>query len=587
MVREALISAATLAGLVGLACLYNNGQSMNRVTREAEMLEEDIIALTEDTNQTDLDFLTDMGWLEEAAQADLPSEIIEDIKLYQEQEGKAGGGRKQIPQVKNCMKKQPCIDKAQESVARWSANSKQYITANPARLLKPINTNYASAGGEEDEHAGSAIAKDFNMCTPEDDAVPCEEGEDVLKNYNQYANSDPKNQFSAHPAVQSAIEDLADSTAMQNALRSMGASAPRDAGNAFSRRAAKVFLVVPNGAPFSMPESYQFRYGNYWRWFKNFNSRYLGVATPNGSNRVNTHFWFLRQDKVLKSIMKTPAKVSNRFPWRRFDQLMLNSQATAAQPKLTGTIQAIWETIDAKGMASEFNVGQDCATIWFHQYVPQDILDLSDSMFQEDYMKKLDSACTIIHVWVGFQQNQYDTDAVRVIQYIQGLLQPSQLSATSADPQMRRWYFIDDLEDLVGDAGKTLGDQIYNDIALERARATCLLATKGNDLGAVFEAANDRYDEYYSYQDGTTTVNAYAAETTAYGADGADYSLGYEADGTTTASFSGDTTTAGEPSIPDYRCCGIGYAAKKYDANMEACCDDGSTAASEADCFLL
>merc|ERR1712048_578688 len=566
------------------------------VRREAEVLEEDIINLTEDVNQTDLDFLTDMGWLDESTgniQADLPTEIIEDIKIYQnqnnpDQEGKAGGGRKQIPQVKNCMKKQACIDRAQESIAKWATNSKQYITANPSRLLKPINTNYASAGGEEDEFAGSDTAKDFNMCTPNDDAVPCENNDDDLFNYNKYQNNDPKNQLSAHPEVQSLIEDLGDSTAMQNALKAMAAAGPRDAGNTFSRRAAKIFLVVPSGAPFSMPESYSFRYGNYWRWFKNFNTKYMGVASPGGTNRVNTHFWFLRQDKVLKSIMKTPAKVSNRFPWRRFDQLMLNAQQTAAQPKLTGTIQAIWETIDTKGMGSEFNVGQDCATIWFHQYVPQDILDLSDSMFQEDYMKKLDNACTVIHVWVGFQQNSYDTDAIRVIQYIQGLLQPSQLSATSVDPQLRRWYFINDLQDLTGDAGKNLADQIYNDIALERARATCLLAAKANDLGAIFEANNDRYDEYYSYDnnDATTTADAYDSgiTTTSYDANGDDYSLGYEADATTTAAAG---TTAGTPGIPDYRCCGIGFAAKKYDANVEACCDDGSTAASEADCFLL
>ena len=46
-------------------------------------------------------------------------------------------------------------------------------------------------------------------------------------------------------------------------------------------------------------------------------------------------------------------------------------------------------------------------------------------------------------------------------------------------------------------------------------------------------------------------------------------------------------STAGTPGVPDYKCCGIGFTAQKYDANNQACCEDGSVAASEADCFLL
>merc|ERR1712127_232514 len=105
-----------------------------------------------------------------------------------------------------------------------------------------------------------------------------------------------------------------------------------------------------------------------------FNQKYIGVGVKEGANRINMHMWFLRQDKNLKTIMRTPAKTSNKFPWRRFDQIMLPNQNTAAQPQIADTLTALWDTIDAKGMASETTEGQDCFTIWFHQYIPADVL---------------------------------------------------------------------------------------------------------------------------------------------------------------------------------------------------------------------
>jgi hypothetical protein len=139
----------------------------------------------------------------------------------------------------------------------------------------------------------------------------------------------------------------------------------------------------------------------------------------------------------------------------------------------------------------------------------------------------------------------------------------------------------------MGEEGNALMDKVYNDIAIERSRATCLFAQSGSDLGAVFEANNERYDEYYSYGDSTTT-NSYGLATSAM-EDNA-YGVTYETEdygNTSAAAADYDETSAGEPGLPDYRCCGIGFGAKKYDANAEACCEDGSVAASEADCFLL
>merc|ERR1711920_347588 len=135
---------------------------------------------------------------------------------------------------------------------------------------------------------------------------------------------------------------------------------------------------------------------------------------------------------------------------------------------------------------------------------------------------------------------------------------------------------------------------IYNDIALERARATCLLATGAHDLGAVFEEQQNRYDEYYNYGEDSTTTGYDFGSTTAVVPDATEaaYDVTYAvAEEGATASYSDESmpaqTTAEDLGPPDFKCCGIGFNGKKYDTKTEACCEDGSTAASEADCFLL
>ena len=564
MVREAIISAATLAGLIGLATYYNGPSAAVDTGRVARAADDIDLVLEEPNEFADAVFKEDF-------------QLPDDVLFFQdegEQGGRAGGAKKQIGQVKNCMKNAKCTERAQESVKSWASSSERYITANPSRLLKAVNTNY-----EEAEN-------DFGFCTPNDDAVPCDgASSDPLAFYKANANPNAAEQFSANADVQALIDGLGDSQAMQDALAALNPEGLRDSNNAFSKRAAKVFLVIPNGVPVSMPENYMNKFGNYWRWFKQFNKNYIGVAVPGGVNRVNMHMWFLRQDKTLKTIMRTPAKTSNKFPWRRFDQIMLPNQNTAAQPRIAGTLSSLYDQIDAKGMAADSTEGQDCFTIWFHQYIPADVLDLSDSLFQEETMVNLEKSCSIIHVWVGMSALG-DSSTVKVVQYLQGLLQPSQLTSSSADPQLRKYYFIDSLDSLVGQEGANLAAQIYNDIALERNRATCLLATGSNDLGAVFDAAADRYDEYYAYGDDATTTTSGFDYSTAE-AEGVTSGLAYEEEATTVASYEAVETTAIDLGEPDFKCCGIGFGATKYDAKRQACCEDGSVQASEADCFLL
>merc|ERR1712048_822383 len=137
MVKDTIISAATLAGLVGLACLYQNGVFHNhltalRVKRDlaTELLNEfdqPIVGVDDQQNQiqkdllddeflseefyqqADYDFLKGMGFLDEDVDmTDVPEELVEDVVFYQNnrnnnnnqklkkrtsaQGGKAGGG---------------------------------------------------------------------------------------------------------------------------------------------------------------------------------------------------------------------------------------------------------------------------------------------------------------------------------------------------------------------------------------------------------------------------------------------------------------------------------------------------------------
>merc|ERR1712019_223988 len=99
---------------------------------------------------------------------------------------RAGGAKKQISQVKNCMKSAACTDRAQAAVKTWSSNAVQYISSNPSRLLKPVVAGY------DDEE----VENDFGFCTPNDDAIPCDGASaDPLANYNANANASPKEQF--------------------------------------------------------------------------------------------------------------------------------------------------------------------------------------------------------------------------------------------------------------------------------------------------------------------------------------------------------------------------------------------------------
>merc|ERR1712048_1021189 len=189
------------------------------------------------------------------------------------------------------------------------------------------------------------------------------------------------------------------------------------------------------------------------------------------------------------------------------------------------------------------NEGQDCAILWFHQYLPSDLINLADSYTQE-MIEKLDEACNFIHYWVGFN----DPAEKKALAYIQGLMQPAQLKKTVIDPELRNWFYVENMEALSSENNENLMAQTYNSIALDRTRSKCLLSTKAVHLSDTItefltdEARYAEYDNQFNLEDQTEIP-----------------------------------TTEGANVEPQYACCGIGYSGTVYNSLEAECCptDDG------------
>lgn len=575
---EAVVSAATIAALVGLATIYNNGDSIrNRREAVLDSINDSADFLNSLEGDADADFLfmKELGFFD--AGFDVPEEFQEDVAMYQEGGDGRAGGRKQIQFVVRCLKQVNCRTKALETVGGWGVNNRKYMEGNIAVLLHPIASK-TMADGE------GVIP----VCTPYDDVWACS-GEEAIA-YVPTFNADAANTLSGHPNVD--VDALsADSVAFANVIDGLGVNSVSDPKNIFGMGGGgvKIVLVIPNGVPIHMSENYQSNFGNYWKFFSKFNNRYIGINPKTGgtpSNRVNFHFWFLRQDKTAKAVMSNPVKANKRFPWDRFNNLMGKVQPTAAQPKLRGTFASIQSTIESKNFGTDTTEGRDCIVMWFHQYIPQDLLELADSYSQEEVIERLDSICTVIHFWVGM--GAINGDSKMVVKYLQGLLQPKQKARTSSDYEMRSWHFVDHLTDLADENNDNLMAKVYNEISLERHRAKCLLMDSGSDVAKDIEKINEELsakESQYDYfgdmtseapYDGTTAQMDNYAEAYGYDDPGLDYDQGADSDGS-------DAEASTET---DYMCCGRGLSGKKFNTHTEECCDDGGVGIlGDFECF--
>jgi len=572
--REVVLSAATLAGLVGLACLYSNGSP--RVRREADFtainddgLEEyEVMDIAQDDNLSDYEFMKQLGLFED--DSDMPQILQEDIAMFQNGP-KTGNTRKSIQFITKCMKNNACADRAEATVKKWGTNYRVWMEEHTEFAL-PISDELIAD-----------VAAPLGVCSPRGGVWPCSfPVDDAFIAYN------PQRELTGDLQLMQQIMDTQlESSALNQTLAAMNVASPDDRNNIFGSdevgRGARFVLIIPNGISVGMRADVandQFR--NYWGFFLHLNSKYIGIEKKkNRIGRDNIAFWFIRQDAEPKAIQKAPVKASSKFPWKRFDNLMTKTQNTAVQPNLKKTFKLLNDNLSGKQKNAKSR-GLDCFVLWFHQYLPQDVAELTDVNSQENLVFPMDSSCTIIHFWVGMEAIFDDQHTRVVVDYLQGILQPTQKQKTSTDANMRGWFHVQDLASLADTRiMHNLSAKVYNIWMVERFRVQCLLSVDSANVVEAIESALElakqedyAYDEYYM---STTTTTAMEIANTTEHILSSDPPYSWNTTVWT-------TSAAQAESAPDYACCGVGFLGEKYDTNRKRCCPNGALVAVDDLC---
>lgn len=608
--REFIYSLAATAGFIGLATLYQNGQNLGsdaRVKREADFTEMSADEMLNETMneidaEDDFNFMTQLGYFEE--NADIPEELLADVQFYQNEEsGRSASKKTEIRFVNKCMKNAKCKDKAKVTANQWINEMHAYCEANAQDIMRPVCIVTSDDPDNE-----------YGFCCNDSEAVSCSDAQthsaaqgqteltksvDILKGMEAYVDM-------GSSAAQAVIDPA-------NNAGSVTVASDNNVFGMLGSSGTKVFLIIPNGIPVTMSYQYKQNYQNYWQWFKAFNQKFMGLGIKgNIPTRTDSHFQFIRQDKQPKVVNKNPTKVQKNFRWPVFDSMMSRVQATAAQPNLAPTYEHIWREV-TKRKFHNTPEGQYCLVLWFHQYLPGDLMELVEPEFQENVIGPLDTACRVIHIWVGFN----DQKAKETVLYIQGQLQPSQVSKSPVDESLRGYFFIDTIGQLKAKKKQSedLANKVYNIALADRLQCACMLATDATDFGATLiayqEAANENnYDVGLWYGLGYDTTTEAGAETeapvdeeTPALTDMADLEKEMlvdwevtttvaateaaveEAAATTAAAEDEATTTAGEttttvepttPSPPEMICCGSGFNGVVMDSAKSVCCPDSS-----------
>lgn len=516
--REVVVSAATLAGLVGLACLYGNGKGIerSRVARATEFnamseaLDYDELdsadagmasELSEDDlAKSDYAFAELMGYID--GSEEVPDELSNDIQLFQ------NGQRKAVQFVAKCMRSPDCKFNAVKKVRNWATEqwnqlkeegNRELFMKPFVKTMLPITTpeyNWKNEikelfRNEQDRSIKQAYAETlaFEACTPYDNMLwRCPPTQDLTPphNYRNPAGDErawSPDDWTDDDDVLDTFKDARKTSQYLNEFTGAISMEERSdyAKNAFGmfEKGVKIIYIIPNGIPIFMHEEViinkqdrqrgkesQFR--NYWDWFVAFNDRFLGIKKGiNVQNRANTGWWFIRQDESPLPYTKSIVKASKRFPWSRFETRLVVPQYTAVAPKIGQTYKLIQnamakQTTPDMAIPSDYSRGNDCFVFWFHQYIPTDIFELANEDNQQR-IQDIEQVCTVIHIWVGFD-NKLGVDfgaSTRVVKYIQKILQPRLLAAEHKDNKLNGWFYISSLTALkvrAPDADGSLGE---------------------------------------------------------------------------------------------------------------------------------
>jgi hypothetical protein len=617
--REVVVSAATLAGLVGLACLYSNDNQRVRRDAEFEAISDDYDVLedlnvTEDADavyQADYDFIKEMGLFDDSS--DMPDLLKEDISMFSSQTV-PGNQRASIQFATKCINNNACLARARAKCREWGGNTRKFQEQNWENFVKPV------LGA--DEVIANPENQRWGVCTPIDESIiPCDdetannsgknvelEGPQGTKSVGadcrgailgNSCNPDPLGNPSVNANLNKKIAEAEENSEAMNRVRETQRPSTdlESANNFFTQHGGqpvKIVLVVPNGIPISMASQTKQHYQAYWNFFKNMNERFIGVIKNKSKKhlegRDRVFFWFLRQDKNVKAIQKSPVLATGKFPWGRFDKLMSKYFNSAAQPNLKPT----YVLLNSKKhrLSSSGKPGQDCFVIWFHHYIPADVIDLSSTAVQENLISPLLKKCVVIHIWVGMDELENDMSTVVATKYLQGILNPDQQHKTIADPDYRGWFYIKDLETLDSQiVADNLAAKVYNIWNMNVNRVACLLTEKSIDFPTYVKEANaaaaeeNVYDYYYasttstsvagSSEPATTTMEP--AMSTAIGERADEFGLIVEEEGlgamTNTTAFTSPFTETIGMILTDEMCCGPCFDGIQYNTYENDCCD--------------
>jgi len=342
----------------------------------------------------------------------------------------------------------------------------------------------------------------------------------------------------------------------------------------------KIITILPASVPAYMPD-YLENYKNYFEFFKKFDDRYF--SKKGGQKRGTKSYWFMKQDRsgiknyMNRNFINGDELKEGGHTWSSLEKFMTYISPTYRQPKVLDTFTEIFQEFKSKPLEKTEN----CVIFWFHHYLPHDLIQLNKKSNQEEIIMPLEKMCTIIHFWVGLEENLNDQESMTVVKYLQGIFQPSQIKRTTLDPNLRDWYYIKNLKELSNDENENLIRKVYNSLFLEKENSKCLVASKAVDFPYSIVDFNSKHNENNNYNHDFSGYFDWEVMTTTekspiFDANNANFNIDIKAlNEALKWEFSAE---------PDYACCGVGFAAVKYDSLVRKCCLDGRVIEIGYDC---
>jgi hypothetical protein len=311
-------------------------------------------------------------------------------------------------------------------------------------------------------------------------------------------------------------------------------------------------------------------YAQYWNFITSWKSAF-DATTGRSGNTLRMSIGLYHKGAVYSP--RGTLYRAGRFPWARIKNFYMRPRTTTSMPYVIPTAESLLQWIPRFG-ASSASAGQDCFTVWFHQDLSADAsqLLLTDQFAKVDQLYQL---CNVIHVFVGFGEQQENAEA-----YAAALV-PGLQAKVAKDPDFSGVFFVDTLKEV---SSGDLLDRVFKYMTLVKARAGCRVVETGfipppSDMGGTSFAAT---------AGGTAFPDAEVATAAAATGGAAIIDVTEASDyGTEAPTVRGllDQEPTEAPKIPEIdSCCGHDlFTSVPYDSELRTCCEDGQPQAFSRD----